>query len=132
MFLHFLVERTPLSECFELNSQGGVSLPWMGSCICPASVLGSWGRGALIGQERVSPKGKGALVTKEEGMDSGWTKELTVITATSYFSSVASSTDFVISLRPVSSSVIFLLLRAIVKTVNNTCTAPVMEQAFTN
>ena len=132
MFLHFLVERTPLSECFELNSQGGVSLPWMGSCICPASVLGSWGRGALIGQERVSPKGKGALVTKEEGMDAGWTKELTVITATSYFSSVASSTDFVISLRPVSSSVIFLLPRAIVKTVNNTCTAPVMEQAFTN
>ena len=132
MFLHFLVERTPLSECFELNSQGGVSLPRMGSCICPASVLGSWGRGALIGQERVSPKGKGALVTKEEGMDAGWTKELTVITATSYFSSVASSTDFVISLRPVSSSVIFLLPRAIVKTVNNTCTAPVMEQAFTN
>ena len=107
-------------------------MPWMGSCICPASVLGSWGRGALIGQERVSPKGKGALVTKEEGMDAGWTKELTVITATSYFSSVASSTDFVISLRPVSSSVIFLLPRAIVKTVNNTCTAPVMEQAFTN
>lgn len=43
--------------------------------------LGSWGRGALIGQERVFPKGKGALVTKEEGMDAGWTKELTVITA---------------------------------------------------
>ena len=39
MFIHFLVERIPLSECFELNSQGGVSLPWMGSCICPASVL---------------------------------------------------------------------------------------------
>jgi len=40
----------------------------------PCLRLGSWGRGALIGQERVFPKGKGALVTKEEGMDAGWTK----------------------------------------------------------
>lgn len=87
-------------------------------CLC----LGSWGRGALIGQERVFPRGKGALVSKEEGIDAGWTKQLTVITAFSYFSSMASSTDVVISLHPVSSSVIFLLPRAIVKTGNNTCT----------
>jgi len=75
------------------------------------------------------PKGEGSLGYQRRGYGC-WVDKIAY--SLQYFSSVASSTDLVISLRPVSSSVIFLLPRAIMKTVNNICTAPVMEQACTN